>query len=186
MSKRKNVIRVGDRVKIIDPLQFVRVGYALTVEDVRESHITQDQAHLLKQLINSTGYKLDYTMFPDSEYSRLETALARLILKTKKFGGPDRSVHTQYMIEYLGKLGTVRAKRYVKTGIYQNGTSYQGYYDDYPEYEPPYLKNEKTVVIYQIEIDSDTWHNFVEFPHGTIEKIQEPKYDVQEQLDKVI
>lgn len=185
MSRRKNVIRVGDRVKIIDPLQFVRVGYPLTVENVIENHITQDHRYLLQQLINSTGYKTD-RLSTDPEYSRLETALARLILKTKKFGGPERKVHTKYVAEYAGKEATVRSKRYVKTGTYQSGSSFQGYYDDYPEYEPPYLKNEKTVVIYELDIDSDVWHCSVEFPHGTIEKIHEKSYDVQEQLDKVI
>ena len=55
MSKRKNVIRVGDKVKIINPEIFIRVGYPLTTEMIKESHITEEQKALLDKLMTTVG-----------------------------------------------------------------------------------------------------------------------------------
>jgi len=55
MSKRKNVIRVGDKVKIVNPEVFVRTGYPLTTEMIKESHITEEQKHDHSVIHHSAG-----------------------------------------------------------------------------------------------------------------------------------
>jgi hypothetical protein len=44
----------------------------------------------------------------------------------------------------------VIGKRIVKTGTYHAASSYQGYFDMYPEYEPAYLSDSKTHVILEL------------------------------------
>ena len=188
MSKRKNVIRVGDKVKIINPEIFIRVGYPLTTEMIKESHITEEQRQLMDKLLATTGNH-KYILYGDNinpEYDKLEHVFSTIVLKSKGFGGNERSVHTETKPEYKDRIGTVISKRYVKVGTYNSATSHQGYYDDYPEYEPAYLENEKTVIIYNVSIgERDTiFNDYIEFPQSSVEKIF-PTLEVQEDLPKV-
>ena len=82
MSKRKNVIRVGDKVKIITPEVFQRVGYPLTTDMIKESHITDEQKQLMNKLMATCGYNMmldKYTFGTTlSEYDKLEHTFATL------------------------------------------------------------------------------------------------------------
>jgi hypothetical protein len=174
MSKRKNVIRVGDKVKIINPEVFVRPGYPLTTDMIKESHITDEQKQLMRGLLRTVGLNYNFSSgCYDREYDKLEHVFSTIVLKSKGFGGNERSVHTETKPEYKDRIGTVISKRYVKVGTYNSATSYQGYFDDYPEYEPAYLKNEKTVIIYNVSIgERDTiFNDYVEFPQSSVEKM---------------
>jgi hypothetical protein len=174
MSKRKNVIRVGDKVKIINPEVFVRTGYPLTTDMVKESHITDEQKQLMRGLLRTVGLNYNFSSgCYDREYDKLEHVFSTIVLKSKGFGGNERSVHTETKPEYKDRIGTVISKRYVKVGTYNSATNYQGYFDDYPEYEPAYLKNEKTVIIYNVSIgERDTiFNDYVEFPQSSVEKM---------------
>jgi hypothetical protein len=109
MSKRKNVIRVGDKVKIINPEVFVRTGYPLTTDMIKESHITNEQKQLLDKLMETTGNR-KYTLYTDNintEYDRLEHVFSTILLKSKGFGGNERKVHTETKPEYKDKIGAV-------------------------------------------------------------------------------
>jgi hypothetical protein len=175
MSKRKNVIRIGDKVKIINPEIFQRVGYPMTTQIIKESHITDEQRRLLDKLMETTGNH-KYELYKDvinPEYDKLEHVFSTIVLKSMGFGGDERNVHTETKPEYKDKIGTVISKRYVKVGTYNSATNYQGYFDDYPEYEPAYLKNEKTVIIYNVSIgERDTiFNDYVEFPQSSVEKM---------------
>ena len=73
MSKRKNVIRIGDKVKIINPEIFQRVGYPMTTQIIKESHITDEQRRLLDKLMETTGNH-KYELYKDvinPEYDKL-------------------------------------------------------------------------------------------------------------------
>jgi hypothetical protein len=188
MSKRKNVIRVGDKVKIINPEVFVRTGYPLTTDMIKESHITNEQKQLLDKLMETTGNR-KYTLYTDNintEYDRLEHVFSTILLKSKGFGGNERKVHTETKPEYKDKIGAVISKRYVKVGTYNSATSSKGYFDDYIEYEPAYLKNEKTVIIYNVSIgERDTiFSDYVEFPQSSVEKVV-PTLSLQEDIPKL-
>lgn len=178
MSKRKDVIRVGDRVKIINPTEFIRCGYPLTTDIIIENHITPEQKELMWKLLATAGYKQLYPLFTnatDYEYSKLERTFATILLKSKGWGGKERKIYTQYVDKYLNKIGIVHSKKCVKTGTYSPSRSSQGYYDSYPEYEPAYLENEKTVIIYDIAIpiyNGELFRDYVKFPHSAIQKIE--------------
>ena len=141
----------------------------------------------MRGLLRTVGLNYNFSSgCYDREYDKLEHVFSTIVLKSKGFGGNERSVHTETKPEYKDRIGTVISKRYVKVGTYNSATSHQGYYDDYPEYEPAYLKNEKTVVIYNVSIDErDTiFNDYIEFPQSSIEKIF-PTSEVQEELDKI-
>lgn len=175
MSKRKNVIRVGDKVRIVNPYIFQRVGYPLDTQIVKESHITEEQKQLMRGLLRTVGlnYNFSSTRY-DNEYEKLEHVFATILLKSKGFGGNERSVHTEHKLEYKDKICEVISKRQVKVGTYCPARSSQGYYDMYPEYEPAYLKDEKTVVIYKVYIPSNNMEisDYIEFPQSSVEKIK--------------
>jgi hypothetical protein len=188
MSKRKNVIRIGDKVKIINPEVYLRTGYPLTTDMIKESHITDEQRHLLDKLMETTGNRkcILYGNNINFEYEKLEHVFSTIVLKSKGFGGNERKVHTETKPEYQDRIGTVMSKRYVKVGTYNSGHSHQGYYDEYPEYEPPYLSYEKTVIIYNVSIgERDTiFNDYIEFPQSSVEKIV-PTLLLQEDIPNI-
>lgn len=185
-KKNKNdVIRVGDYVEILKPETFVRCGYNLTTDEILEHHITPEQHKLLDALLLSVGYSDKSSIFlnkkEDRNYNDLEKAFARIVLRSKLWGGRERKVHTKFEPEFLNAVGKVISKRYVKTGLYHSGgpVGYSYYGEDY-DYEPPYLENENTIIIYDIQVGS--YFNFKEFPEYSIVKIT--KEDYNEIIDK--
>ena len=181
MSKKQSIIRVGDMVKITSPHTFLRCGYPLTTDMIIESHITPDQKELMVKLLRTAGYTAS-PLFDSStyEYDKLERTFATILLKAKGWGGRERKVYTNYVQKHLDKIGTVHSKQYVKTGTYVDSSSSQGYYDAYPEYEPAYLKDEKTVIIYEVSINDyngEFFREYVKFPHSALQKINPIKFD---------
>jgi len=183
VKKSKNeVIRIGDYVEIIKPEIFIRVGYNLTTQDILDNHITTEQRQLLNALIVSTGFNTDTKGYflegKSKDISELEKTFARLILRAKGWGGRERKVHTKLDPNLLNTVGKVISKKYVKTGLYNHATSHQGYFDDYAEYEPAYLENEKTVIIYEIAVNNNTyWAEYIEFPESSVVKISNEDYN---------
>jgi len=57
MSKRKDVIRDGDYVRIITPNIFVRSGYPLTKKIVMDTLITKEQKEAVVQMLLAFGLK---------------------------------------------------------------------------------------------------------------------------------
>ena len=178
MSKNKNIIRIGDKVEIIKPDTFIRCGYPMTTQDIIEKHITEEQKNLMSQLMGSMGYAKNYmSLNGDSNFDNLQYVVARLILKAKGWGGRERTVHTKNEPEFLNCIGIVNSKKYVKTGKYHDSSCYQGWEDDYPEYEPAYLENEKTVIIYNINISyKGILGHYREFPQASIAKLSDEDY----------
>ncbi|WP_372395228.1 hypothetical protein ABMY26_07095 (plasmid) [Azospirillum sp. HJ39] len=135
MSK-KNVIRVGDKVRILDPRLFIRCGYPLCHKDVmadlEENRSADVQAVAEKFGIAGQGVVRD----------RLVSALAYGILRSKRFGGYERSIHLTDPRDHLGGLvATVADKAVVVTGSYFPPS---GHCDDY---DPGGLDGAKSHVI---------------------------------------
>jgi hypothetical protein len=153
MSKRKDVIRINDRVKIINPERFVRVGYPLTKE-MMWGKITDEQKNCIHEMFrkfdiisNPTDTEV-YAHFgidnklDDGAYERVMDVMAGVLLKKAGWGGKDRKLFTERDERYLGATGKVFDKRVVKTGTYTSGHTYSSYYngDDYrnsPESNDP-------------------------------------------------
>lgn len=155
MSLKKNVIRVNDRVKIINPEVFVRCGYPWSKEYVKENVITKEQRVIIRNLLYPNLKRpitIDDVFGQDETVEELKMIdiLAYVILMENGYGGRERTVHTKLREELRGKTGVICDRKVVKTGCYFPGSSHQGYFDAYPEYEPAYLTNEKSHVILQI------------------------------------
>jgi len=164
MSKKPdpNIIRVGDRVKILTPNLFIRCGYPLGIQDMIKE-IDQCFGTFIEDMLRSAGKgdKMvfrdqngkypdrpeDMIVFESEEKGRDYRDIARILayerLKLKQYGGNTRSIHTETIDDLKGKVGKVIEIRFVHTGTYQrgySGYSYEGEYD----YEPSYLSDEQT------------------------------------------
>jgi hypothetical protein len=152
---RKHVYRQGDEVIITEPRVVLRVGYPLGLADgVKhiEAHAGDVSALLVRLGILSSEPCPPYLvegewMAPDD---RIVNALAYAWLKAQRFGGRERTIHTELREALRGKRAYVQSKRSVKTGTYNHGsTSYS--YDGIPDSEPPYLGNVRSHVLLTLD-----------------------------------
>lgn len=150
-----NIIRVGDKVKILNPEIFIRCGYPLTPPDVYE-----EVAKLYGEKINAfvretlgfppkqmptTEEEIDYDFYYDSREARtledkILNAFCYYSVKMKGFGGKERKIYTEHYKQYQDKVGIVEKIKFHKTGIYTP--------DDY---DPPYLSNEEVHKILKLK-----------------------------------
>ena len=165
MSKAKYA-KVGDRVRIVIPKEFIRVGYPLCPDVIRETYEKELKDRIKAGAIaigainsSSNGgidlfLSMEDNMFNLSPriYTNLESAVISTILQNKNFGGNERSIYEKEYPDLLELKGEIIKKKYVKTGTrYPAGGSYNGYSGEY-DYEPGGLLNEKTRCVYQIEL----------------------------------
>lgn len=161
MSKRKDVIRVHDRVRIINPESFVRCGYPLTKQMMKDS-MTPEELEAIHTMFKTFGVHTKFA--PDwkglmgdfkMENSALEGVkdlIAGLKLREQGWGGKERKIYTEPLPHLLNAVGTVQSKRTVKTGTYRHGSCYSSYYDGYDDYEPPYLDQVESHVILTVRV----------------------------------
>ena len=90
-------------------------------------------------------------MVEADQYSDILDRVCYNILKRNKFGGSERKIFTELKSELKNKEFRVISKSIVNTGIRVSGRSYRGFDDLYDEYEPPYLDNQKSHVILDVE-----------------------------------
>lgn len=164
MSKRKDVIRDGDIVKITTPNVFIRCGYPLTKKMIME-RFTKEQKEAVVQMLLAFGlkrppehalayelsWKMDSTL-ADKAFDDVIYLMSGVLLKREGWGGRERMIHYEYKPEYQDVICEVRGKKVVKTGTYApGGRSYDyDYYSGYDDYDPPYLRNEQTHVILKV------------------------------------
>lgn len=154
---KKQVYHIHDKVKIINPAVFIRCGYPLTKNLIKEHHITEEEKLKIMKLVESFGllkYPAEVTNYVESNgyYEKILDIIAGGRLKQKGFGGRERSIHTQNREELRGFLGHIESKKIVKTGKYCPGSSRgYSYFYDY-DYDPPYLEHEKSHVILSLSI----------------------------------
>lgn len=158
MSKR-NIIRVGDRVKIVNPEKFIRCGYPFDVAAERD-RIMSRHAHVLHTLINVIDPKNAQSadlvfneQLPPNYPGLIDVAhaLAKIVCVRNGFGGRTRAVHTERVDWLTGVTCEVHSKRVVKTGEY---FAPSGGYDSWVGehyYEPGGLTDEKTHVILTLQ-----------------------------------
>ena len=145
-KKSDKIIRVGDRVRVINPEIFVRCGYPMDKEFAKNNLISPEDKVKLRNLLAGFGFQfsqpLSYGYSSDPRFEAIEEKIidqiAFGILIRRGFGGPERKIITKRDEFRLNKVYEVSSKRYVKTG---NRVSETVYGD---EYEPAHLSNEKT------------------------------------------
>lgn len=162
MSKRKNVFRINDRVKIINPLLFIRCGYPLTKEMIRET-MTDEQKNAVHEMCSKFGMKTkipliediwnaDLSSLDDRAYRQVLDVMSGVLLRKQGWGGSERKIYTEHDPQFINATGYVYGKRVVKTGHHVSGYGYTSYWGE-TDYEPPYLSQEETHVILEIYTD---------------------------------
>lgn len=163
MGKKQKAIGIYDYVKIVNPEIVVRWGYNLNKQIVKETVITDEQKDALAKFLNSFNLDvhaikwyedldLPYNPKDNPIYEKVLDEIAYAVLKSKGFGGKERKIFTEQRDFLKGVKAFVVERRVVKTGTYHGASTYQGYFDPWPEYEPAYLSNEKTHVLYRVNV----------------------------------
>jgi len=157
MAKRQ-VIGVGDRVRIKTQRFIKRVGYALVFTEL----MPEFQAHpKLFEAMEILGIKpvdgVEGLYGPDprreSRWAReFIVGCAKAAVRVRKWGGPERSLHYAAVDEStpaIGAVTRVTGKRTAMTGIYYppSGGYVGGYYGDEYDHEPGGLSEARVRVI---------------------------------------
>lgn len=161
ISKRKrkpdpSIIRVDDYIKIIIPEYVERVGYPLTTKIVLEKFTPEQKQKLYNCLHQTFGIPCSPTdteslMYFDyeKECRGILSAIARRVMIAEQWGGKERCIYNQ-PVEYVkDQVFRVNKKKVVKTGRYVPGYGGCDYWGEY-DYEPAYLEDEKTHVLYGV------------------------------------
>lgn len=160
MKPAKHIYRVGDLVTVINPFVVLRVGYPMFMGDAID-HVEQSFSKEIHAFIRATRFE-PLEVFGESDYRLYrETvkALAGAYMRSKGFGGRERSIHAELREDCRLSGWEVRSKRTVKTGTYKPA-SMSGYPDN-DEYDPPYLDDEHTHVLLLLSppIRSTVWES---------------------------
>lgn len=167
-DKNKHVYKVGDRVTIKEPKVVVRVGYPLSLQEVREE-IEGVVSSKLMALFKEAGVSVDDSW--DINFDRALNAIARAKMRSLGFGGNTRSIHTKDRADLAGKTAHVASRRVVKTGTYHRGSTYGGF-DGY-DYDPPYLDDVRTHVLLLLSTD-ELFGDVVEIEECNVEPCAQP------------
>lgn len=167
---KKRVIRVGDVVRIKEPIMVQRVGYPWTLDYVKKNKISEPQKNDIERLLLSVSRRswpngVLRNIRDSKEFNKILNILAHCILKNNDFGGKERCIWAETVEKYKGKLAKVVGKHIAKTGLYCPPSNSFDYYNGGYEYEPAGLSNEQTHVILHLEIytDDGCWSHFSEF-----------------------
>lgn len=163
MLKRKrkldeSIIRKDDTIRVVIPEIVERVGYPLNIKNIIDSITPEQLEELSKCLFSifniSSSFVASDLLNPldnnDLYKDRIINGIARMMIRQRGWGGKNRSIHVKSVPELKDKMFCVLERKTVKTGTYNpssgSGPDYWGEYD----YEPAYLSNEKTHVLYGI------------------------------------
>ena len=158
MSKRKDLIRRGDYVKIINPEIVLRWGYTLTKEIVKDKLITDEQRTVIRSLIGHRTlpepfFTRENPRYVERAYEKMIDELAYVILKRNGFGGKNRQLFTETRESLRNARGYVNQKKVVKTGEYYPPYYHPGDGWEYEaDWEPGGLKYESTHVLCRLSV----------------------------------
>src|SRR5574343_863189 len=137
-----NIIRVGDKVKILNPELFVRCGYELTPNNKDlQSEVMEKYKDKIDDFIKSLFWPIqkvnasilfeeEYSYWYDQDVNTLESkiinALCYYEVKKKGFGGKERKIYTTHVNKMKDVIGKVVKIKFHKTGTYTSG-NYNAY-----------------------------------------------------------
>lgn len=166
MSKPDSIIRVQDKIQIVNPLIFVRCGYPLSKKLVKETIITEYQKKLIKDLLRNFGICFsNSSLFGPPEkstkwttYDKILDLLAGSVLAQKGYGGRQRQVFTEEVPEFKGVQARVVGRRVVKSGRYYGASGGIDSWTGECDWEPGGLADMKTHVILECYFDGYEHH----------------------------
>jgi hypothetical protein len=142
---KKEVIKIGDRIKITNPTIVTKVGYDYGYDEAKWE-INSNHGDEINRLIGkvSKGVYIDFesNIFVETVYNKIVHCLVPLLTRGTKRQSSDRKLFTEESNEYQDYVALVAEKKVVKTG------TYHPYYRSYDgEVSPPELVNVKTHVL---------------------------------------
>jgi hypothetical protein len=163
-KKRKpGVIYPYDYVRIINPDIFIRCGYPLNKELVKDTVITKEQREAIDEMlrkfdIGTTHDTLYGLQVKDTSevFNKVLDVVAGAVLGRMGFGGKERIIYTERRHDYASLMMRVYSKRIVKTGSYYPPSGGHDYWTGEYDYEPGGLADAKTHVILSGVICDDT------------------------------
>lgn len=167
-------LKVGDRVEVVTPKEFIRCGYPLTIRDILETRseiiekIAFDAAVAIglakKTLpIFSWGGVSDESYKSELAWKTLRLAVAQKIISDENFGGNERIVveaeNERLAHIHVGKQykWVIVDKKFVRTGVHETDWDY----DEFSErryISGNHLSNIKQYCVYDIECESCSMH----------------------------
>src|SRR5574343_291263 len=183
-----DIIRIGDKVKIINPELFVRCGYELVPGDLYEEIAKKYKEQIdnflrsvfgppKSKMINSDVFgELRSEFYNQDVYTvegKIIDALCYYEVKRRKFGGNERKIYTEPDEKCKNKIGIVERIKFVKTGIYSPGYESGGNWACEPEWHPPYLKDETTHKILTVKINNHPFYSHISIESIHVEKVIE-------------
>jgi hypothetical protein len=155
MSKKKDIIRIGDYVRVVNPLVVDRVGYPLCKMDMVKKQ-TPEQIKSIEDMLKAFDYVRPYSEEGSRQYDfcieSIRYRMAAVMLRSEGWGGQTRTIHTVTLPDMRGQRAEVVGRRVVKTGTHCSGYMSYDYYSGGEDYEPSTLSDEKTHVIYKLQI----------------------------------
>lgn len=165
--KKKNSPKVGDWVVIVDPRLFVRCGYELTPESVRNDVLRLYDKELAP-FRKVFGIGLYFQPNSCDAFDKIVYQLCYHYVHKQDFGGRERKIFQGDAEEKLrGVTVQICEIKRIVTGLYNPGYRC-GSYDDPWEYSPPYLSKQKHHTVYSF------------FPNGQI--VQHPLWILAENV----
>lgn len=124
---KRDVLRYGDLVRIVDPRLFIRCGYPMDPEQIQRD-MEMKHGAAIWQMIQTTGLHRQHYV-AEKVRKRMIRDLAYAYQCGRHFGGRERSIHLTEPCEHLRNVVVeVINKRMVVTGrYYPPGGSYDEY-----------------------------------------------------------
>lgn len=162
-------VRVGDRVEVVVPKEFIRCGYPMDYGEVAEE-VAKEHLKEVMTLINKVAGG-DYGVLEYFEKNPLKStcgstarkivqALAYAKCKNERFGGSTRLIYTKDSPEIAGYKGLVTDIKWVVTGEYYAPSYYESM--DGGDYEPGGLTDQKRHKILEVSPDKTYQHFWIE------------------------
>lgn len=185
MSKKKDIIRVGDRVKILRPLFIYRWGYDNNLSDVTDEVLKKYKPQMekfLQEISDAEGSCSTLRTLNDlpiNFFNRVASAVGYFLVGKRMRDGavrklfyiPDEDKGPLHWLNYdfpAGSIKEVREIKIVKTGRYFSSCSSQNYEGEY-DWEPGGLSDEKTHKLLRVGY-TDNW-----IEATNVEKVHEDK-----------
>lgn len=161
---RKNIIRIGDQVRVLEPLRFIRCGYERNKETIRVEILEKHKLDIEQLLRATIGGVSTHLWNRATEKIADELAYAKLQMTAQS--GARRRIYTELVESMRGGIYTVQHKTTAVTGQYFR------YAPDYwtGEQDPPELSDVETHIILEIGYDFDFQPLKIEAKY--VEKIQ--------------
>lgn len=156
--------KVGDVVKVIDPTFVVRVGYPFTPAMAYAELNTSTNRQLLIDMMHEVGVDPYYNTHRGEVMTQpVHNMLDKLsyeLVRTRNFGGPDRTLHTQKFPDMKDCYFRVEYLKRTVTGTRVSGT-WCG-----EEWEPATMENAKhhQLIGLWLPISGDHMHVFKDYP----------------------